>query len=100
MPIYEYTCKNCSKEFELIQKISDPPAKKCPTCGKKIEKKLSLSSFQLKGTGWYVTDFAKKEKGKENKSEKKETKAETKVEAKPDSSSKSESKTKKSSDSD
>ncbi len=79
MPIYEYICKNCEKEFELIQKISDPPAKKCPDCGKKIEKKLSLSSFQLKGTGWYVTDFANK--GKEKKADKKESKKETKTES-------------------
>ncbi len=91
MPIYEYVCKNCSKEFELIQKISDPPAKKCPDCGKKIEKKLSLSSFQLKGTGWYVTDFANK--GKDKKPDKKEEKKESKKETKTDSPAKSETKT-------
>ncbi len=91
MPIYEYLCKNCSKEFELIQKISDPPAKKCPVCGKKIEKKLSLSSFQLKGTGWYVTDFANK--GKDKKPAQKEEKKESKKEAKTDSAPKAETKT-------
>jgi putative FmdB family regulatory protein len=95
MPIYEYVCKNCSKEFELIQKISDPPAKKCPDCGKKIEKKLSLSSFQLKGTGWYATDFAGK--GKEQKSEKKESKTDSKTESSKDSAPKTENKSKASS---
>lgn len=91
MPIYEYVCKNCSKEFELIQKISDPPAKKCPDCGKKIEKKLSLSSFQLKGTGWYVTDFANN--GKNKKSDKKEEKKELKKEMKTEPPPKAETKT-------
>ncbi len=71
MPIYEYSCKNCSSEFELIQKILDPPAKKCPSCGGKIEKKVSLSSFQLKGTGWYATDYAKKGKEMKTTEEKK-----------------------------
>lgn len=71
MPIYEYFCKNCSKDFERIQKFSDPPAKKCPSCGGKIEKKVSRSSFQLKGTGWYATDYAKKEKDKKGVEEKK-----------------------------
>src|SRR4030095_1704189 len=62
MPIYEYRCLKCKKEFEQIHKFSDPPLKKCPHCGGKVEKKVSLSSFQLKGTGWYATDYAKKEK--------------------------------------
>ncbi len=86
MPIYEYTCKKCGREFELIQKFSDPPAKCCPSCGGKAEKKLSLSSFQLKGTGWYITDYARKDKEKkegkkveEKKTEEKKTPAENKT---------------------
>ena len=71
MPIYEYVCKKCGNGFELMQKISDPPAKKCPSCGGGVEKKLSLSSFQLKGSGWYATDYAKKDKEKKEKKEKK-----------------------------
>ena len=69
MPIYEYVCKKCGNEFEQMQKVSDPPAKKCPSCGGGVEKKLSLSSFQLKGTGWYATDYAKKDKEKKGKKE-------------------------------
>lgn len=68
MPLYEYICPECKKEFEEIQKFSDPPLKKCPHCGgKKVQKKMSLTSFQLKGTGWYVTDFRDKGKKKEEK---------------------------------
>ncbi|MBI5644012.1 MAG: zinc ribbon domain-containing protein [Deltaproteobacteria bacterium] len=62
MPIYEYKCKSCGKEFEVIQKFSDEPVKKCIECGKAVEKMISQSSFVLKGTGWYQTDYAKKEK--------------------------------------
>ncbi|MFO1520402.1 MAG: zinc ribbon domain-containing protein [bacterium] len=72
MPIYEYVCKDCGSEFEQIQKFSDPPLKKCPSCGGKAEKKVSLSSFQLKGTGWYVTDYAQKDKEKKEKRKKTE----------------------------
>lgn len=61
MPIYEYRCTACGHAFELIQKMSDPPAKKCPQCGKgKIEKRVSRSAVKFEGTGWYVTDYAKK----------------------------------------
>jgi len=58
MPIYEYHCGTCNKNLEIIQKMSDPPQKKCPDCGGKIEKLLSSSAFHLKGTGWYKTDYA------------------------------------------
>jgi putative FmdB family regulatory protein len=70
MPIYEYVCLKCSHEFEQIQKFSDPPVQKCPSCGGKVEKKVSLSSFQLKGSGWYATDYAQKDKEKKEKKEK------------------------------
>lgn len=59
MPIYEYECKNCGETLEELQSFSDPPLKKCPSCKKnKLEKLISLSSFQLTGSGWYATDYA------------------------------------------
>jgi len=58
MPIYEYRCQSCGHELEAIQKISDNPLTDCPKCGKNsLEKVISSTQFQLKGTGWYVTDF-------------------------------------------
>lgn len=58
MPIYEYTCKACGAESEISHKISDPPAKKCPVCGKaKLEKMMSAAGFRLSGGGWYESDF-------------------------------------------
>lgn len=58
MPIYEYACQACGHEFEALQKVSDPPLRKCPECGKpKLRKLLSAPSFRLKGGGWYETDF-------------------------------------------
>ncbi len=63
MPIYEYRCESCGKELEKIQKFSDPPLINCPECNKPSLKKLvSASSFRLKGTGWYETDFKTKKK--------------------------------------
>ena len=60
MPIYEYRCDDCGKEFEKLQKISDDPLSECVFCSGKVKKLVSHSSFHLKGTGWYVTDYAKK----------------------------------------
>lgn len=61
MPIYEYRCAECKAEFEVWQKISEKPIPKCEKCGsRKIAKLISQTSFQLKGTGWYVTDYARK----------------------------------------
>ncbi len=68
MPIYEYRCKGCGKEFEVIQKFSDAPVKKCAACGGEVDKIISQSSFVLKGSGWHATDYAKKEEKKEDKS--------------------------------
>lgn len=63
MPIYEYLCENCGKELEQIQKISDTPLADCPECGNAtLRKKISAVGFQLKGTGWYATDFKDKPK--------------------------------------
>lgn len=63
MPIYAYKCKRCDEEFEEIQKISAAPLKKHEDCGGKVEKLLSLSSFQLKGEGWYRDGYSKRESG-------------------------------------
>ena len=60
MPIYEYQCTKCGKRFEYMQKMSDPPMKKCEACGGKLEKQISAAGFHLKGTGWYKTDYASK----------------------------------------
>ena len=58
MPIYEYSCAKCSKTIEVIQKFSDKPLKKHEKCGGNLTKLISASSFHLKGTGWYKTDYA------------------------------------------
>src|ERR1700738_3335511 len=60
MPLYEYECKKCHHRFEKIQKFSDPHVKKCPKCGGPIEQVISAPTVQFKGSGWYVTDYAKK----------------------------------------
>jgi putative FmdB family regulatory protein len=59
MPIYEYECRKCGP-FEVTQRITDKNLTKCPTCKSKVKKLISNTSFQLKGTGWYVTDYARK----------------------------------------
>ena len=60
MPLYEYQCKKCKHRFEKIQKFSDKPIKKCPECGGPLEKLISTSSVQFKGSGWYVSDYGRK----------------------------------------
>jgi putative FmdB family regulatory protein len=60
MPLYEYQCQKCGHRFERIQKFSDPLVKKCPECGGKVEQLVSAPAVQFKGSGWYVTDYAKK----------------------------------------
>lgn len=60
MPIYEYQCEQCGKVEEVIQKFSDKPLSKCRHCSGKLNKLISQSAFHLKGTGWYVTDYAGK----------------------------------------
>jgi len=91
MPIYEYRCEHCG-DFEEMQRITDPPLSRCPTCRRKVRRLISNTSFQLKGTGWYATDYArpaggngaKKDAPKEG-SDKAETKSETKSEGTSDS---------------
>jgi putative FmdB family regulatory protein len=60
MPIYEYQCRKCHHRFEKIQKFSDPHVKRCPECGGPLEQLISPPAVQFKGSGWYVTDYAKK----------------------------------------
>jgi putative FmdB family regulatory protein len=62
MPLYEYECDN-GHRFEVIQKFSDTPIEKCPTCGSPVRKLFSSPAIQFKGTGWYVTDYARKDSG-------------------------------------
>ena len=67
MPFYEYECENCKFYVEALQKISDPPLTKCPSCGKsKMKKLISAPVFRLKGGGWYETDFKSDQEGKRN----------------------------------
>lgn len=63
MPLYEYLCKKCGHRFEEIKKFSDKQPKKCPECGGVIEQVISAPAVQFKGSGWYVTDYAKKSSG-------------------------------------
>jgi putative FmdB family regulatory protein len=72
MPIYEYECRKCHAQTEVMQKMTDKPLAKCAKCGGRLDKQWSSTSFQLKGTGWYVTDYAAKKS--EAKSETKEVK--------------------------
>src|SRR4029078_5972779 len=71
MPIYEFKCDSCGTVTERLQKMDDAPLKKCPKCGGKVVKIFSRSSFQLKGSGWYVTDYGKGTGGAAGKKKKK-----------------------------
>ena len=106
MPIYEYQCEKCGT-FEATQRITEKPLGKCPTCKGKVKKLISNTSFQLKGTGWYITDYARKDNGKgagkdengakssteskDSKDTKSGPKAESKTESSPSKSEKSSS---------
>jgi len=61
MPLYEYECDACGHRFELIQKFSDPPVEKCPVCGGSVHKMQSAPAIQFKGSGFYITDYARKD---------------------------------------
>ncbi len=110
MPLYEYRCESCAHRFERIQKFSDPPVETCPQCSGAVKKLLSSPAIQFKGTGWYVTDYAKKsgssggasesgsgsteskgESSGESKSETKDSKTESKGESKADTKSETKS---------
>jgi len=62
MPIYEYSCKSCGKQFECMQKISEPPVAPCPKCGATADRMISHTSFTLKGSGWYKDGYSKEKK--------------------------------------
>lgn len=88
MPIYEYKCLDCGTQLEKLQKSTDEPLTVCEECNGKLEKQWSLSGFQFKGEGWYVTDYAKDKKGKSaeksdsNESSEKKSESKSTVEAK------------------
>ena len=86
MPIYEYSCQECG-DFEVTQKIKGRPLTRCPTCKGKVKKLISNTSFQLKGSGWYITDYSRKEKTPKEKKEEKAPVAEAKGDGKAASSS-------------
>ncbi|WP_022669643.1 FmdB family zinc ribbon protein [Hippea alviniae] len=83
MPIYEYRCKFCGHEFEVLQGFNDPAPEICPNCKKSggITKLVSETAFELKGSGWYVTDY-KKSSNSSDKSKNKSDSSQTKTEAK------------------
>jgi len=88
MPIYEYRCSSCGFQKEYLQKLSDPVLTDCPECGKQtFSKMLSAAGFQLKGSGWYATDFRNsgaKPAAKTGGTDKSDTKTDAKAGAKPD----------------
>ena len=105
MPIYEYECSKCGHQEEVWQKFSDTPLTKCEFCNGKVRKLISQSTFHLKGTGWYVTDYDSKGKSDGGKKETsnqdsttKETKSTSEKPKKDDSSTSTKSETKKSKD--
>jgi putative FmdB family regulatory protein len=103
VPLYEYQCKKCRHKFEKIQRFSDAPVKKCPECGGPVEQLLSAPAVQFKGSGWYVTDYARrggsdKSKGSDSESSSSSDKDGAKTTEKPETKkkeSKTESKPKK-----
>ena len=93
MPLYEYECDACGHRFEVIQKSADSPIGKCPKCGGDVHKLQSAPAFQFKGSGWYVTDYGRKDQSG-SKSEKSDTASgeSSKTEGAKTESAKSESK--------
>lgn len=97
MPLYEYECESCQNRFEKIRKYSDPPLDTCPKCGKgPVRKLISSPAIQFKGTGWYITDYAKKSStdagqsgGSSNRSEKSDKNESSSTSEKSESASKS-----------
>ena len=94
MPLYEYQCEACNHRFERIQKFSDPLVETCPACGKgPVRKLLSSPAIQFKGSGWYITDYAKKSSSDGGSTGSAGTTGEKKTETKTDSSTKSDTST-------
>lgn len=99
MPLYEYQCDACAHRFEVIQKFSDSPIDTCPKCGGSVKKLLSSPAIQFKGSGWYITDYARSGKSDTSTSDKKsdartETKSDTNTETKADTKTDTKSDTK------
>lgn len=78
MPIYEYVCEKCGSHIEAMQKVGDAPLKRCQKCRGKLEKIISRTSFQLKGSGWYVTDYSGKSSSSGSSAKDKAEKSDTK----------------------
>jgi putative FmdB family regulatory protein len=93
MPMYEYKCSSCGKVFELIQKFSDAPLQSHGECGGAVERLVSAAALQFKGSGWYITDYAKKSgnNGSSGKDSGAETKSDSKSDSKSDAKSNTES---------
>ena len=100
MPIYEYQCKQCGKTFELIQNFSDAPLTVHDGCGGEVERLISAPALHFKGSGWYITDYARsgsgprKEKSESKSGESSDSKSDSKSESKSDSKSESKSESK------
>ncbi len=97
MPIYEYACSGCGKVHEIMQRITEDPLTKCPDCGGEMKKLISNTTFVLKGSGWYMTDYASNKRSpsvesSHAKCSDKSTKSETKTEVKSESSASTASK--------
>ena len=88
MPLYEYECEN-GHRFEKIQKFSDPPLETCPTCGAPVRKLMSSPAIQFKGSGWYITDYAKKDSTSAGAASGTDTKSDNKFDKKPSASGES-----------
>jgi len=91
MPIYEYVCEKCGSRIEIIQRVGDPPPKRCRKCRGKLQKAISRTSFQLKGSGWYATDYPRKQaaSGKEKSEKSGADKTDKKTEPAPSSAASS-----------
>jgi len=89
MPLYEYQCDECGHTFEKIQKFSDPLETVCPKCGGPVRKLMSSPAIQFKGSGWYITDYAKKDSAPAKSDTRSDTKSDAKTETRGDGKSES-----------
>ncbi len=78
MPLYEYKCSTCGSSLEILQKVNEPRLEKCPKCGGLLKKVLSPPALQFKGSGWYVTDYARNEKTEQETKDKEKPKSDKK----------------------